>query len=136
MSKNAEIDPKPLVKAARKVRRYAHAPYSRFKVGAAIISSSGRIHVGANVENASYPEGICAEGAAIAAMIAAGDKKISAIAVVADPLVSPCGGCRQKIAEFGSADSLVIMSGTAGMKITTAKLGDLLPLAFGKTRKK
>jgi cytidine deaminase len=136
MSKSAKVDAKALVIAARKIRRRAHAPYSRFKVGAAILCPNGQIHLGANVENAAYPEGICAEGAAIAAMVAAGDKKISAIAVAADPAVSPCGGCRQKIAEFGTAETLVFMTGTSGAKITLAKLGDLLPLAFGKAGKK
>ena len=91
-----------LLDEATKVRLHAYAPYSRFKVGAAIRATSGAVHVGCNVENVAYPEGTCAEAGAIAAMIAAGDSRIAEICVIADSPdpVPPCGGCRQKIAEF------------------------------------
>lgn len=113
------------------VRENAHAPYSGFKVGAALRSTSGRIYLGCNVENAAYPEGTCAEAGAIAAMVAAGDTQLAAIAVIADSPapVPPCGGCRQKLAEFGASDTPVIMATTAGQSQTTT-IGDLLPGSF------
>ena len=93
-----------LTTAARLVRENAHAPYSRFKVGAAVRAASGQVYVGCNVENVAYPEGTCAEAGAIAAMVAAGEKRLTAVAVIADSPapVPPCGGCRQKLAEFGA----------------------------------
>ncbi|MGB7268451.1 MAG: cytidine deaminase [Albidovulum sp.] len=120
-----------LVEAAALVRENAHAPYSGFKVGAALRSTSGRVYLGCNVENAAYPEGTCAEAGAIAAMVAAGDTQLSAIAVIADSPapVPPCGGCRQKLAEFGASDTPVIMATTAGQSQTTT-IGDLLPGSF------
>ena len=98
-----------LLDTARAVRENAHAPYSKFKVGAALRSTSGAVYAGCNVENVAYPEGTCAEAGAIAAMIAGGDKRIAEIAVIADSPqpVSPCGGCRQKIAEFADGDVVV-----------------------------
>ncbi len=121
-----------LLRAAAAVRLNAHAPYSRFKVGAALRADDGRIYVGANVENASYPEGLCAEAAAIAAMIAGGGKRIAALALVtegADP-APPCGGCRQRIAEFaGPATPVHLATTTAGAR-RSVTLGELLPLAF------
>jgi len=120
-----------LLRAAEAVRRNAHAPYSRFKVGAAIRSEDGRVHVGANVENASYPEGLCAEAAAIAAMIAAGARRIAAMAIVVDAAApaSPCGGCRQRIAEFAPPTTPIHL-GTVGGSVRSVTLGELLPLAF------
>ena len=94
-----------LLDAARDVRLNAYVPYSKFKVGAALRSKEGRVHVGCNVENVAYPEGTCAEAGAIAAMIAAGDKHIAEIVVIADSPtpVPPCGGCRQKERVFAFA---------------------------------
>lgn len=121
-----------LLTAALKVRENAHAPYSRFKVGAALISDTGQLHVGCNVENVAFPQGTCAEAGAIAAMVAAGDKRIAKILVVADAPapVPPCGGCRQKIAEFAGPDTPVTMCTIAGQS-STVTLADLLPGAFG-----
>jgi cytidine deaminase len=120
-----------LLKAASDVRLRAYAPYSRFLVGAAIRSTNGNIHVGCNVENVAYPEGTCAEAGAIAAMIAAGDTHIAEIAVIADSPtpVPPCGGCRQKIAEFAAQDVVVTLHTTDGalLKMTVA---GLLPGVF------
>ena len=98
-----------LLDAATAVRENAYAPYSKFKVGAAMRATSGAVYVGCNVENVAYPEGTCAEAGAIAAMIAAGDTRIAEVAVIADSPqpVSPCGGCRQKIAEFADGDVVV-----------------------------
>ena len=114
------------------VRENAHAPYSNFKVGAAIRSSSGTVYVGCNVENVAYPEGTCAEAGAIAAMVAAGETRLKEVYVVADsPMpVTPCGGCRQKLAEFGAGDVAVIMATVAGVE-QAMTLADLLPGAFG-----
>ncbi|WOI56598.1 cytidine deaminase [Palleronia sp. LCG004] len=121
----------PLIDAARQVRENAHAPYSRFKVGAAIDSVEGRRHLGCNVENVAYPEGTCAEAGAIAAMIAAGDRRIASIAVIADSPdpVPPCGGCRQKIAEFADGDAPVTLATTGG-KVLRTSVAELLPGAF------
>jgi cytidine deaminase len=120
-----------LLAAARAVRDNAHAPYSRFKVGAALRAASGRIFVGCNVENAAYPEGTCAEAGAIAAMVAAGEKRLVAVAVIADSPepVPPCGGCRQKLAEFGAGDVPVTLATTAGAWQGTT-IGGLLPGRF------
>lgn len=118
--------------AARAVMARAHAPYSNdFRVGAAILTPSGTIHAGCNVENASFPEGWCAETSAIAHMVAAGERRIAEIAVVAEkmPRITPCGGCRQRIREFGSPDTLVHLCDAEGI-VETVTLGDLLPKAF------
>jgi cytidine deaminase len=120
-----------LVDTARTVRLNAYAPYSNFKVGAAIRSTTGAVYSGVNVENVAYPEGTCAEAGAIAAMIAAGDTEIAEVAVIADsPIpVSPCGGCRQKLAEFGTGDVKVTLATTDGL-IQETTLAALLPGAF------
>lgn len=117
--------------AAAAVRLRAYAPYSRFLVGAAIRATSGAVHVGCNVENVAYPEGTCAEAGAIAAMIAAGDSRIAEIHVIADSPspVPPCGGCRQKIAEFADLDVKVTMHTTDG-KALTMSVAELLPGLF------
>ena len=117
--------------AATQVSKRAYAPYSNFHVGAALRTTSGTVHVGCNVENAAYPEGTCAEAGAIAAMIAAGDTRIAEVYVVAsgpDP-VAPCGGCRQKLAEFADADVTVTMASISGAEAQTT-VGALLPGAF------
>lgn len=120
-----------LLDAAKAVRENAHAPYSNFKVGAAIRAASGTIYVGCNVENVAYPEGTCAEAGAIAAMVAAGETTISEVAVIADSPapVPPCGGCRQKLAEFAAKDVRVTMATTQGTT-ETVTVADLLPGAF------
>ncbi len=122
-----------LFKAAVAVRKKAYAPYSNFQVGAAIRSASGKIYVGCNVENVAYPEGTCAEAGAIAAMIADGETEISEILVVAGGAakVSPCGGCRQKISEFASADTPVYLADLDG-DIEKITIGNLLPAGFDK----
>lgn len=120
-----------LLQAALDVRERAYAPYSRFKVGAALKAGSGAVYVGCNVENVAYPEGTCAEAGAIAAMIAGGDDRIAEIFVVADSPspVPPCGGCRQKIAEFAGADVRVTLCTTDGVqKVMT--VAELLPGSF------
>lgn len=120
-----------LKEAATEVRLRAYAPYSRFKVGAAIRATSGSIYMGCNVENVAYPEGTCAEAGAIAAMVAAGDQRIAEIHVIADSPapVPPCGGCRQKIAEFADLDVKVTMHTTDGLS-KTMTVAELLPGLF------
>jgi cytidine deaminase len=120
-----------LIEDAAAVRLNAHAPYSGFKVGAALRSVEGRTHVGCNVENVAYPEGTCAEAGAIAAMIAAGDRRIAEVAVIADSPapVPPCGGCRQKLAEFAAGDVVVTLATTRGATLVTT-VAELLPGAF------
>jgi cytidine deaminase len=120
--------------AARQVREMAYAPYSGFKVGAAIRAKSGRVYTGCNVENVAYPEGTCAEAGAIAAMVAAGETELTEVFVIAgSPTpVPPCGGCRQKLAEFGATEVQVTMATTQGA-VETRALGDLLPGAFSNS---
>lgn len=120
-----------LIDDARAVRENAHAPYSGFKVGAAIRTASGRVFVGCNVENVAYPEGTCAEAGAIAAMCAAGERDVTEVAVIADSPqpVSPCGGCRQKLVEFAKGPVKVTMATTDGT-VRETTVGQLLPGAF------
>jgi cytidine deaminase len=122
-----------LIQAAREARENAHAPYSGFRVGAAVRGASGRVYAGCNVENAAYPEGTCAETGAIAAMVAAGETALTEVAVIADSAdpISPCGGCRQRLAEFGGPQVPVSMVALDGRE-TRATLGELLPGAFGR----
>ncbi len=117
---------------ARAAQARAYTPYSGFDVGAAIATPSGSVFAGCNVENAAYPVGSCAEASAISAMVAAGERRIAAILVVGDGdgLVTPCGGCRQRIREFAGADTPVHIAGPAGVRATFT-LGELLPHSFG-----
>ena len=121
-----------LIAAARAVRAHAYAPYSRFAVGAAVRDEQGRIHAGCNVENAAYPQGWCAETSALAAMVAAGSRRVLAVAVcaVADTPVTPCGGCRQKLREFAADDCPVWIADEQGLRAEYT-LGELLPHGFG-----
>ena len=120
-----------LFEAARAAFENAHAPYSNFKVGAAVRTPSGRIFSGANVENASFPEGNCAEASALAAMVAAGERQVAEALVVAagERLCTPCGGCRQRLAEFAGPDLPIHLCDPQGLR-RTVTLGELLPLSF------
>ena len=121
-----------LLDAAQTARGRAHAPYSHFLVGAAVLDENDRVHAGCNVENAAYPLGICAEAAAIASMIAAGGTRVHALLVVGNgrELVTPCGGCRQRLREFADAQTPVIVAGDDGVRATFT-LAELLPHGFG-----
>jgi cytidine deaminase len=121
-----------LFAAAAAARVNAYAPYSGFRVGAALRTPSGAIFSGANVENASYPVGTCAEAAAIAAMIAAGERRIAEILVLGagDALVTPCGACRQRIREFARDEAEIHVAGPQGLRASFT-LAELLPQAFG-----
>jgi cytidine deaminase len=124
-------DPQELLAAADAVMRRAHAPYSSFPVGAALRGADGAIHAGANVENASYSQTQCAEASAIGVMVAAGETRITGIAIVAERLerCPPCGGCRQRLSEFAGPATPVYL-GRPGSEPLMTTLGELLPLAF------
>ena len=121
-----------LLEAAAAARANAYAPYSNFTVGAAVRTASGRVFAAANVENASYPVGTCAEVGAVAAMVAAGERRITAVLVIGggERPLTPCGACRQCLAEFGDADMFVFAAGLDGGLRATFTLGNLLPEAF------
>ena len=122
----------PMLELARQALGRAHAPYSRFRVGACLRAESGRLYAGCNVENAAYPVGQCAEATAIGAMVAGGDRRILEVLVVTEraELCAPCGRCRQQLAEFARPDVRVHLCGPEGVR-RTVTLGELLPLAFG-----
>lgn len=125
------ITARELHSAARQAFEQAYAPYSHFKVGAALLSDNNQIYSGCNVENISYPCGTCAEAGAIAAMVAGGGKRIKEIVIISDAkqLISPCGACLQRIAEFADRESLIHLSDLADIR-RTLTLADLLPLNF------
>jgi cytidine deaminase len=122
----------PMLDLARRALANAHAPYSRFRVGACLRTAGGRLYAGCNVENAAYPVGQCAEATAIGAMVASGDREIAEVVVLterAEPC-SPCGRCRQQLAEFARPDARIHLCGPEGVRLTTT-LGELLPMGFG-----
>jgi len=130
------IDEQALMNAAKEVRLRAHAPYSGYQVGAALLDDAGQVHSGCNVENAAFPEGVCAEANAIGSMVSSGGKKIVAIAAVGgrDEIVActPCGGCRQKILEFADENTRVFLIGDNG-GIESYSIDELLPASFRLT---
>ena len=121
-----------LLRAARTAQARAYAPYSHFAVGAAVLDEHGRIHAGCNVENAAYPEGLCAEAGAFSAMVLGGGRHVRALAVVGDGwgLVTPCGGCRQKLREFAAPDTPVLLADRTQLRARFT-LAQLLPDSFG-----
>lgn len=131
MSDSSKAVTQQLLALAVKAQQNAYAPYSHFQVGAAIFDEHGLNHASCNVENAAYPLGQCAEAGAISAMIASGSKQIKQILIVSpnDEFCSPCGGCRQKIAEFANQQTQVHMAKKNG-DIKTLAINELLPLAF------
>lgn len=120
-----------LIDQARQVRENAHVPYSRFKVGAAIKAESGAVYACCNVENVAYPQSVCAEAGAISMMVAGGDKRIAEVSIIADSPAPcpPCGGCRQKLAEFAGPDVKITMVTLTGESLTMT-MGELLPGQF------
>jgi cytidine deaminase len=134
MDASLPADPalKALFDAARAAQTRAHAPYSRFPVGAALRDEQGRIHAGCNVENAAYPVGACAEAGAISAMVLAGGRHICEILVIGDGegLTTPCGACRQRIREFAAPDAAILIAGQEGIRARFT-LDELLPASFG-----
>ena len=131
-----EAQQQALLDAARSAQRKAYAPYSNYLVGAAVLDDQGRIHSGCNVENAAYPEGLCAEAAALSAMVLAGSTRALAVLVVGNggknksAWTTPCGGCRQKLREFGASDMPILSANDSalGPRYT---LSALLPEGFG-----
>ena len=135
MADHTSISDNALIAAAIDAMTRAYAPYSDFAVGAALLDEQGRIHCGANVENAAYPNGICAETSAIAMMVNAGGSRIERIAVAGgtdagDILCTPCGGCRQRIREFAAPDTVIIIANPSGEQ-QRFTLDALLPHSFG-----
>ncbi len=126
------IDFEALFATAARVQTFAYAPYSRFRVGAAILGDDGVVYPGCNVENAAYPSGSCAEQGAISAMIAGGGRRIRAILVLGDgdELVTPCGACRQRIREFAAPETPVAIAAPGGIR-QMFSLAELLPASFG-----
>lgn len=125
-----------LLTAARLAHSRAYAPYSHYQVGAAVLDDQGRIHAGCNVENAAYPEGVCAEASALSAMVLAGSTRALAVLVVGNggknnsAWTTPCGGCRQKLREFGAPD-MPIFTANANTTGPRHTLAQLLPESFG-----
>ena len=121
-----------LVAAARAARARAHAPYSRFTVGAALLDEQGRVHAGCNIENAAYPQGLCAQAAALAHFVMGGGQRVRAVAVVGEEEqpVTPCGGCRQKLREFAAGDAVVVAA-DGQRERGRYTLAGLLPHSFG-----
>ena len=121
-----------LLDAAREAQRRAHAPYSRFHVGAAVLDEQDRVHAGCNVENAAYPQGQCAEASAIGNMVAGGGGRVVEVVVAApaDDECAPCGGCRQRLREFADADTPILVADRERVRARFT-LAELLPLSFG-----
>ncbi len=121
-----------LFELAKAAMANAYAPYSNFPVGASIRSESGKLYSGANVENAAYPQGCCAEASAISAMVTDGERRIAEMVVIGkgEALVTPCGGCRQKIREFAAPDTPIHVCGPDGLR-QSFTLDQLLPVSFG-----
>ena len=125
--------PRDLIEAAISARDKAYAPYSKFHVGAALRTENGQIIAGCNVENAAYPEGVCAEAGAISAMVLSGETKFDEIVVVGlgDVACTPCGGCRQKIREFTGSDATIFIINDQGETLLTLTREELIPHSFG-----
>ncbi|MBV8501707.1 MAG: cytidine deaminase [Paucibacter sp.] len=121
-----------LLEASLAARSHSHSPYSGYAVGAAVLDEQGRIHAGANIENAAYPQGWCAEATALSAMVMAGGKRAVAVLVTGPgpEVITPCGGCRQKLREFAGPDLQIIAGDPAGIKDQWT-LEQLLPHSFG-----
>jgi len=128
--KSPEFDREKLVRQAIAAREKAYAPYSNYRVGAALLGKSGRIYTGCNVENAVYPLAICAERAAVAKAVSEGEREFVALAVTTENAGSPCGSCRQVMREFGE-DIVVLISDAEGNYRETM-VADLLPDSFSK----
>lgn len=120
-----------MIERAEAARKNAHAPYSGFKVGACLRAEDGRLFAGCNVENVAYPQGQCAEAGAIGALVAAGGRRIREVLVLAagEALCTPCGGCRQRLAELAGPDTPVHIAGPGGLRASFT-LGELLPHGF------
>ncbi len=119
-----------LIEAARQARQWAYAPYSHYPVGAALLTSSGKIYEGVNIENSAYPDGICAERVAVFKAVSEGEREFVAIAVVTSNAGTPCGSCRQVLAEFGTG-TIIYLADETGSLVHETTVEKLLPLSFG-----
>jgi len=124
-------DKETLIQQAREARELAYAPYSHYRVGAAVLTADGQVYSGSNVENAAYPSSLCAERVAIFKAVSEGHRRIDAIAVVTKNGGSPCGGCRQVMREFGGTQMLVLIADESGTLLAEFTLDALLPRSFG-----
>jgi cytidine deaminase len=122
-------DKQSLIDVANKARAHAYAPYSKYRVGAALRTRSGRVYTGVNIENAAYPVSICAERTAVFKAVSDGEREFEVVAVVTDNGGSPCGSCRQVMAEFG-LDTVVLIADGSGHLVSETTVGGLLPNAF------
>ena len=129
MSKLSDAERRALIDLANEARRRAYAPYSNYPVGAALRTGSGRIFTGVNIENAAYPTGVCAERVAIFKAVSEGEKEFDLIAIVTPNGGSPCGSCRQVMAEFG-LDTVVVIADGEGRVVQETTVSELLPGAF------
>ncbi len=120
-----------LVTLARQARKKAYAPYSHYAVGAVVLTQSGNVYAGCNIENAAYPSGLCAERVAIFKAVSEGEREIVALVVVTANMASPCGACRQVLAEFASDDTLVVLAPARGKQRRIYRMADVLPERFG-----
>jgi cytidine deaminase len=130
------IDFAPLLQAARKAREKAYAPYSHYNVGAAVLTRSGKIFAGCNVENAAYPSGLCAERVAIFKAVSEGERDLVAMAVVTSNAGSPCGACRQVLAEFAQDDAEIALADASGRVQKKLTLNEIFPERFGPNQLK
>lgn len=125
------IDFDALIQAARQARRNAYAPYSHYAVGAAVMTKSGKIFTGCNIENAAYPSGLCAERVAIFKAVSEGERDLVALAVVTSNAGSPCGACRQVFSEFAQDDAEIAIADDTGRLHKKIALKEFLPERFG-----
>ena len=119
-----------LIQAAQEARQWAYAPYSHYQVGAALLTRSGKIYEGVNIENAVYPLSVCAERVAVFKAVSQGEREFEAIAVATSNGGTPCGSCRQVLAEFGLETVVLLVDGDSRLVLQTT-VGELLPAAFG-----
>lgn len=122
-------DYKQLIELANEARRRAYAPYSNYRVGAALRTKTGKVYTGVNIENAAYPASICAERVAVFKAVSEGEVEFEVVTVVTDTGGSPCGSCRQVLAEFG-LDTIVLIADGNGKLVKVTSVGELLPEAF------
>ncbi len=126
-----KINAERLVAAARAARKHAYVPYSRYAVGAAVITRAGKVYTGCNVENAAYPTGLCAERVAIVKAVSEGEREFVALAVVTSNMGSPCGACRQVFSEFAADDAEIVLAPARGNRRKCFTMKDILPDRFG-----
>ena len=131
LEKSMKMDLTRLIAAARRARLTAYAPYSKYKVGAAVLTLSGKIYTGCNIENAAYPSGLCAERVAVFKAVSEGERELIALAVVTSNLGSPCGACRQVFSEFAQDDAIVVLAPARGARRKHLTMKQILPDRFG-----